>query len=508
MRISENSSSKNKKMSSLLERLDQLAKSVSAKSSVSGKATAGVGASVVGSSGKATPSLGASVSGISAKGSAVIGATVSGVSAKWKASSGTSASSSSGKAAAGAGSSVSNTATDKTRATATGSDASRLSLNGTQRAESALVAKLPSDFPIAKWDKMTTKEQYQTIRRSGLTDQEQWRLLNTSTPLEVLSLVNAAQNSARSGLLTPREASDLTDRSLRYSAARSQLVSGDASILPPLQKGLLHGKLDEVFAKLKAKAEGEREPGNDDPPAIFDYPAIEHMLGGKTASVDQKAKLDEAQKSLDRLYKKGNPTQQQIDEVIAEMCTKLLNDENAPRTKASGEKQTYIPAYTDAINSLLDRLREDAALAVYKRKNIPISQPYYTERYFGEFLDVFTRNLENGDLNLRNQHVWNEMISTFSPEAPPLDGSQYLFVYDGELMSSEDLGNMVYGYYWTGFGIPKNLLYLGAGIVSITHDVLDSDPSSNPNLGNGTLGDDVADRAAIDKGISKFLEGK
>ena len=74
-------------------------------------------------------------------------------------------------------------------------------------------------------------------------------------------------------------------------------------------------------------------------------------------------------------------------------------------------------------------------------------------------------------------------------------------------MNSEDLGNMVYGYYWTGFGIPKSLLYLGAGIISTAHDVLDHDPSTNPNYGNGTLGDDVADRAAIDKGISMYLEG-
>ncbi|MEA5048830.1 MAG: hypothetical protein VB034_09510 [Eubacteriales bacterium] len=103
--------------------------------------------------------------------------------------------------------------------------------------------------------------QQKVMQKSGLSPQEQWQLLNASTPLEVLSLVNAAQKNAKSGLITTREANEITDRSLRYSVARLQLNSTDTSSLPPLQKRLLRGKLDEVFAQLQEETEVESNDG-------------------------------------------------------------------------------------------------------------------------------------------------------------------------------------------------------------------------------------------------------
>jgi len=206
----------NKKTTSLLDRLDKLAGSGSAKTPVTGKASASVGASAPNISKQTNASAGSPASGT----------------------------------------------TSTVRGTVAGSAGSPYTLNDTQKEESALVDKLPSDFPIAKWDSMNTKEQLNTIRRSSLSDQEQWSLLNASTPLEVLSLVNAAQKGAITGQLTARAASELTDGALRYFEARHQLVNSDSSILSPLQKRLLHGKLDEVFARLKEMAEGGT---NDDP---------------------------------------------------------------------------------------------------------------------------------------------------------------------------------------------------------------------------------------------------
>lgn len=104
--------------------------------------------------------------------------------------------------------------------------------------------------------------------KNGLSPQELWQLLNASTPLEVLSLVNAAQKNAKSGLITAREANEITDRSLRYSVARLQLNSTDTSSLPPLQKRLLRGKLDEVFAQLQE----ESEVGSNDGPKTTPRP--------------------------------------------------------------------------------------------------------------------------------------------------------------------------------------------------------------------------------------------
>lgn len=125
-----------------------------------------------------------------------------------------------------------------------------------QRAEAALLAKLPSDFPIDRWDNMSTKEQNSIIRRSGLTVQEQWKLLNATTPMKALSVLNAVQAGLNNGTLTSRDAAALTGGSLRYAETKKQLASVDASVLPPLQKRLLRGELEDTINSIRAKAEG------------------------------------------------------------------------------------------------------------------------------------------------------------------------------------------------------------------------------------------------------------
>ena len=129
--------------------------------------------------------------------------------------------------------------------------------NETQKQEADLVAKLPSEFPIVAWDSLSATMQQKVIEKSGLSPQDQWKLLNASTPLQVLSLLNEIQNNAKSGLLTSSEASKITDQTLRYSDDRLRLVSGDASYLPPLQKALWNRELDKVFGDLQDKTKGD-----------------------------------------------------------------------------------------------------------------------------------------------------------------------------------------------------------------------------------------------------------
>ena len=199
MLINELKTNSGKKTSTPQDRKDKLAGAiVAATSAVSGKASARVGATVAPATGRIAGGVGAAVSGTNASSARAAGSSGSGSSA---------------------------------------------ALSDTQRAEAALVARLPADFPFEQWDSMPTKAQFLTMQNSGLNAQEQWQLHNASTPLEVLALVNTAQSRVKSGTLTDREANDLTDRSLRYAAARYQLTSGNASSLPPLQKGLFGQQL-------------------------------------------------------------------------------------------------------------------------------------------------------------------------------------------------------------------------------------------------------------------------
>ena len=129
--------------------------------------------------------------------------------------------------------------------------------NEKQKQEANLVAKLPSEFPIVAWDSLSATMQQKIIEKSGLSPQDQWKLLNASTPLQVLSLLNEMQSNAKSGLLTSSEASKITDQTLRYSDNRIRLVNGDASYLPPLQKALWNRELDKVFGDLQDKTKGD-----------------------------------------------------------------------------------------------------------------------------------------------------------------------------------------------------------------------------------------------------------
>ena len=471
MLINELKTNSNKKSSIPQDRLDKLAGAiVAAASAVSGKAGAQVGASVPPTTGRATAGVGVAVTNTKA---ATVPTTVSG----------------------GVGSSA--------------------ALNDTQRAEAALVARLPADFPFAQWDSMPTKAQFLTMQNSGLNAQEQWQLHNTSTPLEILALANTAQSRAKSGTLTDREANDLIDRSLRYATSRSQLVSGNASSLPPLQKGLLRRELEEEIGTLRAKAEEGRESGNDDPPTIYDYPAIEQMLDGQEASKAQKIMLAEAQKTLGLLHNMKNSSQQQVDDVIAKVCTELLNDSNAPKMKGADERQTAIPAYTNAIDGLLGRLRtlgesKGKLLAKQGQKGLLYNgQPSLgNPQIWVNICDLFFKSLERGNLNLRERDIWENMITQYDETAPSLSGSQYMFVYNGQLLRVEDAGNAIYGYYGSALGLTPSDLYQGAGIAASFKKSFDSGSGTVPNIQNGFVADDFEDRAAIAQGISWYMEGK
>jgi len=121
---------------------------------------------------------------------------------------------------------------------------------------------------------MSTREQNSIMRRSGLTVQEQWKLLNATTPMKALSVLNAVQTGLNNGALTSREAATLTGGSLRYAETKKQLASADASILPPLQKKLLHGELEDAIDSIRAKAEGASQQPDSSLMRDEDSPAL------------------------------------------------------------------------------------------------------------------------------------------------------------------------------------------------------------------------------------------
>lgn len=68
----------------------------------------------------------------------------------------------------------------------TGVGNGNLGTGDTRNQEAVLASKLPKDFPIENWEKLSTKAQLNAMKFSGLSDQEQWQLLNASAPLKTL----------------------------------------------------------------------------------------------------------------------------------------------------------------------------------------------------------------------------------------------------------------------------------------------------------------------------------
>lgn len=91
-----------------------------------------------------------------------------------------------GSASAGIGAAAPETAKPSVTAKGTVSGSVGAGLTKAQQKEAALVGKLPGDFPIEQWESMNTKAQLKAMQHSGLTDQEQWVLLNATAPLSVL----------------------------------------------------------------------------------------------------------------------------------------------------------------------------------------------------------------------------------------------------------------------------------------------------------------------------------
>ena len=368
-------------------------------------------------------------------------------------------------------------------------------LTPAQQKDADVVAKLSPDFPIQSWDSMSYKAQLQAMKFSGLTEQEQWQILNLSAPLSVLDAANRER-------IRPA-APTVTDKGARIPANPSKT--------PYLQNGQSEGQLGKIkgfVGGATPKEKTVRRNGALMP--ISNYPAIAQLVDVDHITPEQGTVLAKAQIKLTALGMKRESTQQEIDDILADACTKMLTDENRPKNDFY-ELQETIPAYTDAINDLFMRLRADGAAQkeeldrVTLYSGINLASVY--SRLISQLIEFKEENGEDGALNLRNETQWKALIEDYSPEAVFLKGSQYCFVYDGNLLCVEDLGNVVFGYYGSAMGLPTDVLYIGAGYAAVKKAVEEHTGTWLDIFGE-YMGDSPEDRAAIDLGISWYLEGK
>ena len=120
-----------------------------------------------------------------------------------------------------------------------------------QIAQANLVSKLPRDFPFAKWEGMSTKQQLREMKSSGLNDQDQWSLLNSNVPLAVLNEHNQVQENAAAQASPVQAPSLLSAKAVQVLAHNIQNASTSSSISPSLQASGLKQKLNMLKEEYK-----------------------------------------------------------------------------------------------------------------------------------------------------------------------------------------------------------------------------------------------------------------
>lgn len=126
-----------------------------------------------------------------------------------------------------------------------------------QIVQANLVSKLPRDFPFAKWEGMSTKQQLREMKSSGLNDQDQWSLLNSNVPLAVLNEHNQAQQEDKSREYATRIVSSLMNSSSKVAANSVQTSIKSLPNNTPLQNSGLRQKLNLLKEEIKEKPLGK-----------------------------------------------------------------------------------------------------------------------------------------------------------------------------------------------------------------------------------------------------------
>ena len=143
-------------------------------------------------------------------------------------------------------------------ASAAGAADAGIGFNDRQKREAFLVSQLPNDFPIDGWENLSTKQHLHAMKYSGLNDQEQWELLNSSADLNVLADYNAQKADAIMNAVHSSAIRNSGAFGLNFEVMKNQLNPSIPSKLPSLQDQDLGARIRDtnVIEGLAAKILG------------------------------------------------------------------------------------------------------------------------------------------------------------------------------------------------------------------------------------------------------------
>ena len=113
-----------------------------------------------------------------------------------------------------------------------------------------MVAKLPDGFPISEWDSMTAQQRLLAARSSGLSQQEQWQLLNASRSLSTIAAIQDIQSNFLAYGLSAQEADKLTTDLITIDNACTSVKNHETPFATDMQRSIFLTQLDKEEQKL------------------------------------------------------------------------------------------------------------------------------------------------------------------------------------------------------------------------------------------------------------------
>lgn len=127
----------------------------------------------------------------------------------------------------------------------------------------AIVEKLPDDFDVEKWENMTALQQQNALKNSGLTGEEQMKLLNAPTSIKTIAIIqNIQANRAQYGITQARD-NEISSELLKIANARIGVINHALPFASNLQRNLFLEQLDKEEQKLLESVDGQKEINND-----------------------------------------------------------------------------------------------------------------------------------------------------------------------------------------------------------------------------------------------------
>ena len=113
-------------------------------------------------------------------------------------------------------------------------------------ADYALVRQAAARVDFTDWEKKTTTQQRTALKRSGLTEEEQWTLLNRdSSYLETLSVISDLRDNRMEYGLSAAETEQIGGELLTIAAARANATGNEQPYLGTIPRGQMVKYLDE-----------------------------------------------------------------------------------------------------------------------------------------------------------------------------------------------------------------------------------------------------------------------